>query len=53
MIHADLSEGAEAMVRTLRISQESLPELIPLLAVALAITQHELVIHLWRKEADG
>ena len=50
MIHADLSEGAEAMVRTLQISPKSLPDLVPLLAVGLLMTQRELLMHLWRSE---
>lgn len=53
MIHPDLAEGAEAMVRTLRISPDSLPELVPLLAVGLVMTQRELLMHLWRQEVDG
>ena len=53
MIHPDLAEGAEAMVRTLRISPDSLPELVPLLAVALVMTQRELLMHLWLQEVDG
>ena len=53
VIHADLSEGAEAMVRTLQISPKSLPELVPLLAVGLLMTQRELLMHLWRQEADA
>ena len=52
MIHADLVEGAEAMVRTLWISPESLPELVPLLAVGLLMTQRELLMHQWKKEAE-
>ena len=53
MIHADLVEGAEAMVRTLRISPESLPELVPLFAVGLVMTKRELLMYLWRQEVDG
>ena len=53
MIHPDLAEGAEAMVRTLRISPDSLPELVPLLAVGLVMTQRELLMHLWLQEVDG
>ena len=53
MIHADLAEGAEAMVRTLRISPESLPALVPFLGVGLVLCQRELVMHLWRQEVDG
>ena len=53
MIHPDLAEGAEAMVRTLRISPDSLPELVPLLAVGLVMTQRELLMHLWHQEVDG
>ena len=53
MIHADLAEGAEAMVRTLQISPDSLPDLVPLLAVGLVMTQRELLMHLWQQEVDG
>ena len=53
MIHSDLAEGAEAMVRTLRISPESLPELVPMLAIGLVLTQRELLTHLWREEVNG
>lgn len=53
MIHADLPLGAEAMVRALQISPESLPELVPLLAVGLLLTQRELLMHLWHQETDG
>ena len=53
MIHPDLAEGAEVMVRTLRISPDSLPELVPLLAVGLVMTQRELLMHLWHQEVDG
>ena len=53
MIHPDLAEGAEVMVRTLRISPDSLPKLVPLLAVGLVMTQRELLMHLWRQEVDG
>ena len=53
MIHPDLAEGAEAMVRTLRISPEALPDLVPMLAVGLVMTQRELLMHLWLQEVDG
>ena len=53
MIHSDLAEGAEAMVRTLRIAPEALPELVPMLAVGLVLTQRELLTHLWREEVNG
>ena len=50
MIHADLVEGAEAMVRTLRISPESLPELVPLFSVSVALLHRELLMHCLRQE---
>ena len=53
MIHPDLAEGAEAMVRTLRASPESLPELVPFLGVGLVLCHRELLMHLWRQEVDG
>jgi len=53
VIHSDLAEGAEAMVRTVRISPEALPELVPMLAVGLVLTQRELLTHLWREEVNG
>ena len=53
MIHPDLVKGAQAMTRTLRMSPESLPELVPLLAVGLVMTQRELLMHLWHQEVDG
>ena len=53
VIHSDLAEGAEAIARTLRISPKSLPELVPLLAIGLLMTQRELLMHLWCQEADG
>jgi len=41
------------MARTLRASPESLPDLVPWLAVGLVLCQRELLMHLWREEVDA
>ncbi len=50
MIHPDLVKGAQAMTRTLQISPESLPELVPLFAVGVALLLRELLMHCLRQE---
>ena len=50
MIHPDLVKGAQAMTRTLRISPESLPELVPLFAVGVVLLHRELLMHCLRQE---
>lgn len=52
MIHRDLAIGAEAMNRTLQLSPESLPELIPLLGIGLLMLQRQLLLYVWDLE-DG
>ena len=53
MIHSDLAVGARAMTRTLELSPDPLPELLPWLGVGLVLAQRELVMALWREEANG
>lgn len=53
LLHPDQVRGAPAMTRTLELSPDSLPELLPWLGVGLVLAQRELVMALWREEADG
>ena len=41
------------MTRTLELSPDSLPELLPWLGVGLVLAQRELLMHLWHQEVDG
>ena len=41
------------MTRTLELSPDSLPELLPWLGVGLVLAQRELVMALWQEEANG
>lgn len=41
------------MTRTLEVSLDSLPLLLPWLRVDLVLAERELVMALWREEADA
>ena len=53
LIHSDILKVAQALNHSLEIRPESLPELFPLFAVGLVMTQRELLMHLWRHEVDA
>ena len=53
LISADLNQGAKALRLSLELSPSSLPELVPFLAVGLVLAQRELVMALWREDANG
>ena len=52
MISSDLVKVVTVLASTHRRYPETLPEVLPLFAAVLKMTYWELLVHLWREEAD-